>query len=316
MGSDQGKEMGLQRGSDIWRGAPEMFTVLGADISAADLKKKFASSPWARAVIDAIACVRGERSRDVPESFWRRLRCGVNTPVHFVFFKSDDNGEPWRVIIAGQHRTMGLRKMNAELVAGGGIALDLQGKAERLPRDKTGIEAAIRALNIRTFENVRVAMRPSDRAEVALAQSNAGASPADIAACIEIRTDIEDPKIWMKEVEAFIALAECEPEVQEAVNEGRLPVKRAITLVTKKPDEQRAAVAPKDRKPREQRRTLPGDFAKVWAEKLPEKYDIACAALRFMAGDLRALDEYPSLRTAAEEAGFDPETGRVKRAEK
>jgi hypothetical protein len=41
--------------------------------------------------------------------------------------------------------------------------------------------------------------------------------------------------------------------------------------------------------------------------------DVAVAALRFMGGDLTALDDYPTLKLAAEKAGLDFETGRVKR---
>jgi hypothetical protein len=49
---------------------------------------------------------------------------------------------------------------------------------------------------------------------------------------------------------------------------------------------------------------------------LPETFNVAVAALKFMGGDLKALDEYPTLKSAAEKAGLDFETGRVKRAEK
>lgn len=317
MGSDQGKEMGLKRGSDIWKESPDLFTVLGADIPAAELKKKFSKNEWARNVIDAIACARGQKAADVPESFWRRLAGGVIVPVQFVFLKEDDNGHPWRVIIAGQHRTIGLRKMNAELVKAGSAPLELPGNAARLPRDKTGIEAAVRALAIRTNENIRVPLRPSDRADLALKHSEAGMAIVDIAACVEVLTAGVDEKVYTKDVQALIALAECEPEVREAVDAGRLPIARCLGLATKSAEKQRAAVAPKEKgAPREQRRTLPGEFAKTWAEKLPTKYDAASAVLRFMSGDLTALDGYPSLKAAAEEAGLDFETGRVKRAEK
>jgi hypothetical protein len=104
--------------------------------------------------------------------------------------------------------------------------------------------------------------------------------------------------------------------VRAAVDAGTLPLAKCVRLAKKTEDQQRAAVAPKERKPREQRRTLPGEFAKAWAEKLPDTFDVACAALLFMAGDLTALDDYPTLKSAAEKAGLDFETGRVKRAEK
>jgi len=317
MGSDQGKEMGLKRGSDIWKESPDLFTVLGADISAADLKKKFSKNEWARNVIDAIACARGQKAADVPESFWRRLAGGVIVPVQFVFLKEDGEGKPWRVIIAGQHRTIGLRKMNAELVKAGSAPLELQGNAARLPRDKTGIEAAVRALAIRTNENIRVPLRPSDRADLALKHSEAGMAIVDIAACVEVLTAGVEEKVYTKEVQALIALAECEPEVRDAVDAGRLPVARCLGLVTKSAEKQLAAVAPKEKSaPRVQRRTLPGEFAINLAAKLPPKYEAVGAMLKFFGGDMTALDDHPTLRELAEDTGIDLKTGRVtKKAE-
>lgn len=310
MSSSQGTEMGLKRGSDLWKESPDKFTVLGADISADDLKKRFTNNEWARNVIDAIACERGKRAKDVDESFWKLLRGGVTTPINFVFFKEDDFGEAWLVVIAGQHRVVGLRKMNSVLLEEGAAPLEIQGKAERLPRDKAGVEAAIRALAIRTNENQRVPLRPSDQADLALKHSNNGMSIADIAASICVRAEMAE-----KDVPAYLALSECEPEVRQAVDDGLLPIARCVRLVKKTAAQQREAVAPKESKPREKRRTLPGEFATAFAAALPAKYDAAQAALLFMAGDLKALDGYPSLKDAASKAGIDFETGRVRRAE-
>jgi hypothetical protein len=142
-------------------------------------------------------------------------------------------------------------------------------------------------------------------------------SIVDIAACVEVLTAGVDEKVYTKEVQALIALAECEPEVRDAVDAGRIPIARCLGLVTKSAEKQRAAVAPKEKgAARVQRRTLPGDFMTSWAAALPTKYDAAIAALKFAAGDLTALEGYPSLKSAAEKAGLDFETGRVKRAEK
>jgi hypothetical protein len=154
-------------------------------------------------------------------------------------------------------------------------------------------------------------MRPSDNADRALDFERMGMSHLDIARKIGIRDEVA-----ADEVPALIALSQCIDEVREAVDAGTLPLARCIRLAKKSEDQQRAAVAPKERKPREQRRTLPGEFAKAWAEKLPETFNVAVAALKFMGGDLKALDEYPTLKSAAEKAGLDFETGRVKRAEK
>ena len=147
-------------------------------------------------------------------------------------------------------------------------------------------------------------------AELALQYHRLGRSAVDIASAIGLLEERAE-----KEVPEYVALAQCVDEVRDAVDAGTLPVARCIRLAKQSEEKQRAAVAPKAKgAPREQRRTLPGDFAKTWAEKLPTKYDAASAVLKFMAGDLTALDGYPSLKAAAEEAGIDFETGRVKRA--
>jgi hypothetical protein len=206
---------------------------------------------------------------------------------------------------------LGLRKVNIERQALGQEAFLLKVEILNLPRGKDGIRAHLAALETKTVANISVAMRPSDNADRALDFERMGMSHLDIARKIGIRDEVA-----ADEVPALIALSQCVDEVRDAVDAGTLPLAKCIRLAKKTEDQQRAAVAPKERKPREQRRTLPGEFAKAWAEKLPETFDVAVAALKFMGGDLTALDEYPTLKSAAEKAGLDFETGRVKRAEK
>lgn len=309
MSSQSISEMGLRRGGDSLVGKPDQFMVIGADITAAELIERFAGNTWAIEVIRALKDRRAERG-DPPDYFWMSLRSqGVLVPIRFVNLKTDSRGVPWLVVVAGRNRVLGLRKVNRERLALGQEAFDIKAEILNLPRDKEGIKAAFAALDVKTAENISVAMRPSDNADRALEWHNKGMTDRDIAVKLGVREEVAE-----KEIPALIALSQCIDEVREAVDAGTLPLARCIRLAKKSEDQQRAAVAPKERKPREQRRTLPGEFAKAWAERLPETFDVAVAALKFMGGDLTALDDYPTLKSAAEKAGLDFETGRVKRA--
>jgi hypothetical protein len=308
MSSEHIKQMGLIRAGDATKGRPDQFTVIGADISAAELIERFDGNPWAQEVIKALKDRRAERG-DPPAFFWMSLRDqGAHTAIRFVNLGNDAKGVPWLVVVDGRNRVLGLRKVNIERQALGQEAFLLKVEILNLPRGKDGIRAHLAALETKTVANISVAMRPSDNADRALDFERMGMSHLDIARKIGIRDEVA-----ADEVPALIALAQCVDEVRAAVDAGTLPLAKCIRLAKRTEDQQRAAVAPKERKPREQRRTLPGEFAKAWAEKLPETFDVAVAALRFMGGDLTALDEYPTLKSAAEKAGLDFETGRVKR---
>jgi hypothetical protein len=304
------KRLGFRRGGDRQFAAPEGLTVIGADITAADLKKHYAGNVWSCKVIQALVDRRAEKGPP-PAFFWKALRGGVNHAIHVVSLGIDTNGKEWIVVAEGRNRTLGLREVNIEREKESEEPLEIEVQLVTLPRAADGIAAALKALDLKITSNVHVPMAPSDTADRVMELSDQGLPPASIAHKLGLREEVADV-----EIPQYLALAKCVDEVRTAVDTGTLALAKCIRLAKKSEDQQRAAVAPKERKPREQRRTLPGEFAKAWAEKLPETFDVAVAALKFMGGDLTALDEYPTLKSAAEKAGLDFETGRVKRAEK
>lgn len=303
------KRLGFRRGGDRQFAAPEGLTVIGADIKADELKAHYAGNAWSCKVIQALVDRRAEKGPP-PAYFWKALRGGVNHAIHVVSLGIDANGKEWIVVAEGRNRTLGLREVNIEREQAADEPLEIEVQLVTLPRAADGIAAALRALDLKITSNVHVPMAPSDTADRVMELSDQGLPPASIAHKLGLREEVAEV-----EIPQYIALAQCVDEVREAVDAGALPIAKCIRLAKKSEEAQRAAVAPKEKgAPREQRRTLPGDFAKTWAEKLPTKYDAASAVLKFMAGDLTALDGYPSLKQAAEEAGIDFETGRVKRA--
>lgn len=308
MSKKQVDELGLERGGDSMRGTPDKFTVIGADISADELIARFKGNSWAIEVIKVLRDRRGERG-DPPAFFWKSLRDGVLQAIRFINLGVDTRGVRWLVVADGRNRVLGLRLVNSERADRGEGPMVLKADILALPRDGEGIRASLAALECKTTANLHVAMRPSDLADRALDWHGRGISLMDIARKLGIRDEVAE-----QEIPALLALSQCVAEVRDAVDAGALPLARCIRLAKKSEDAQRAAVAPKESKPREQRRTLPGEFAKAWSEKLPPKYDVVCAALMFMSGDLKALDDYPTIKQAAADAGLDFETGRVKRA--
>lgn len=305
------KRLGFRRGGDRQFAAPEGLTVIGADIKAHELKALYAGNEWSCKVIQALVDRRAEKGPP-PAYFWKALRGGVTHAIHVVSLGIDTNGKEWIVVAEGRNRTLGLREVNIEREQAADEPLEIEVQLVTLPRASDGIAAALRALDLKITSNVHVPMAPSDTADRVMELSDQGLPPASIAHKLGLREEVADV-----EVPQYLALAQCVDEVRNAVDAGTLALAKCIRLAKKSEDAQRAAVAPKEKSAaREQRRTLPGDFMTSWAAALPSKYDAAIAALKFAAGDLRAIDGYPSLKEAAEKAGIDFETGRVKRAEK
>lgn len=307
MSSESVKRLGFRRGGDRTFADPTKLTVIGADATAVTLKKAYAGNAWACKVIQALVDRRAEKGCP-PAYFWKALRGGVNHAIHVVSLGLDANKHEWIVVAEGRNRTLGLRQVNAEREEKGEDALEIEVQLVTLPRGADGIAAALRALDLKITSNVHVPMAPSDTADRVAELDAQNLPPVGIAHKLGLREEVAEI-----EIPQYLALAKCTDEVRAAVDSGALPLAKCIRLAKKNEDAQRAAVAPKENKPREKRRTLPGEFAKAWSEKLPPKYDAACAVLMFMSGDLKALDEYPTIKKAAEDAGLDFETGRVKR---
>jgi hypothetical protein len=204
MSSEHIKQMGLIRAGDATKGRPDQFTVIGADISAAELIKRFDGNPWAQEVIKALKDRRAERG-DPPAFFWMSLRDqGAHTAIRFVNLGNDAKGVPWLVVVDGRNRVLGLRKVNIERQALGQEAFLLKVEILNLPRGKDGIRAHLAALETKTVANISVAMRPSDNADRALDFERMGMSHLDIARKIGIRDEVaadEVPALGAQRVE-------------------------------------------------------------------------------------------------------------------
>lgn len=304
------KKLGFRRGGDKMFANASQLTVIGADITVAALKKKYAGKAWACNVIQALADRRAENGPP-PAYFWKSLRVGVKHPVHVVDLGPDNDGTTWTGVADGRNRTMGIRLVNQEREIGGEDELELEIILVTLPKALDGIAAALRALDVKIASNVHVPMAPSHYADRVVELEDQKLPPVGIAHKLGLREETAEI-----DIPQYSALAKCIREVQDAVDAGAIPLARCLRLAKQSEEKQLAAVAPKaPAAPREKRRTLPGEFAAALAAKLPPKYEAAAALLYFFSGDLKALDGHPTLRDLAEDTGIDLTTGRVKRAE-
>lgn len=207
MSSDTLKKLGAVGRVDAPQMRPGDLTVIGHDISAADLKLRFGENKIAHDMIDALIDKRAERP--VPPEFVKTLVGGVIEPVVIVNIGTDLDGKAWICLNNGRQRTMGLRTVNAERVKAGLPEYTLTAVVRKFAPNATG---AMMARQIKALANCRVQSTPMERAWLAQEFLDAGVPMAEIPMYVDVTTE--------QAVRNLLALLSCSPAVQAAVDLG------------------------------------------------------------------------------------------------
>lgn len=230
MGSEEIKEMGLQRAGDRIEGSPWQFTILDVDIPRNDLLALYDGKPAEQDIIRSVKQTRRAATLAPPE-FVDICRIGITEPVQFYRLKEDCNGKRWLLIGRGANRCAALRIVNAERTDRGLALYDLPGiQAKRLDvsqkRPESAGEAALFALEMNAASNVRAAMLPSHKAETAAAFKARGIGVAGIVRYIDGARTVED--IW-----TLLALDLLCDSVKDAVDAGKVTAEKAAGTLVK-----------------------------------------------------------------------------------
>ncbi len=207
MSSDTLKKLGAVGRVDAPQMRPTDLTVIGHDISAAELKLRFGDNQVAHDMIDALIDKRAERP--VPPEFVKTLVGGVIEPVVIVNIGNDIDGKVWVCLNNGRQRTMGIRIVNQERVAKGLPEYMLTAVVRKFAPNATG---AMMARQIKALANCRVQSTPMERAWLAQEFLDAGVPLSEIPMYVEVTTE--------QAVRNLLALLSCSPRVQAAVDLG------------------------------------------------------------------------------------------------
>jgi hypothetical protein len=233
---DQKRKIG-RGGAETLVGPPEEFIVIGVDVDADALCKKYPNPDTSKAHARAQAIIRGvvDRTRTKgppPDWFVQSLAGGVRQFPTVANLGPDSKGRIWIVHVVGRQRNTGLRIWNKKHPDD---THDLTCVLAPLKHnDKAGIDAELDALEANAESNVFVAMAPSSLGDHAARLKAKGKSDAYIAGRIGAR-DAEH-------VRQLVALSECCEAVQQEVDAGRVALAACVALSKLAPEEQERRV--------------------------------------------------------------------------
>jgi hypothetical protein len=230
MGSEAFDRLGIGRSKEGALDYPDKFTVIGVDIEADTLIKRYKGTRGERYAADVIRAVvqKYRTAGDPPDYFVRTLTGGVNEPILICDLGADVKGKSWAVVIDGRQRCMGLRIVNDRNKAAAPPlpALKVAACFRAFKHDGAGLAAAL----VKVTSNVRVARTFSQRADDALDLDGRGVGHEDIGPLVEAKDAAE--------VALLLALASCVDEVKAEVDAGRIPLAQCASLSKCKPEEQ------------------------------------------------------------------------------
>jgi hypothetical protein len=310
----------------LWEGWPETdYTVVDAtpDESAERLREMHAGDEIACALINAAVQLRrnsGSKDPKAWEAFVRRLAGGVKDPVLYVTLVGVDGVER-NLVLSGNMRVLGSREINATNAAKGEARLKVRGIPQKF--SGTAEEVYRRALNLKSYGNVRWCMSETAKAELACQLNESGKGTEDIAVECEVPEGRVKDLIAIGELMADRKLSE---KALAAIDEGRFGVQVARNMSRMTHAEQDAKLTKtssggggsgEDSK----RPKAPPALFIIDSHKAAKRCgvgDEAVACLEFMRADspekrIAIAKKWPSLGKAFADGGFDIGTGRIKK---
>jgi hypothetical protein len=237
MGSEAFTRLGLGRSKEGALDYPDKYTVIGVDIDAAALIKRYVGTKGAQYAADVIGAVvqKHRTAGPPPPRFVRSLIGGVNEPVILCDLGADAKGKSWAVVVDGRQRVLGLRLVNESNDAAKPKLprLKLAGVFRAFAHSGAGLAASL----VKCVSNVHVSRTHSQRADDAVDLDGRGVGYDDIATAVDARD--------VAEVAILLSLAGCAPEVQAAVDAGQVALADVAELAKHDHAEQARRVARK-----------------------------------------------------------------------
>jgi hypothetical protein len=313
----------------LWEGWPETdYTVVDAtpDESSERLRELHAGDDIACALIDAAVQLRrnsGHKDPKAWEAFVRRLAGGVKDPVLYVTLVGVDGVER-NLVLSGNMRVLGSREINITNATKGEARLKVRGIPQKF--SGTAEEVYRKALNLKSYGNVRWCMSETAKAELACQLNESGKGTEDIAVECEVPEGRVKDLVVIGELMADRKLSE---KALAAIDEGRFGVQVARNMARMSHAEQDAKLtkgagggngaggAGEDAK----RPKAPPALFIIDAHKAAKRCgvgDEAIACLEFLRADtpekrIAIVKKWPALGKAFADGGFDIGTGRIKK---
>lgn len=251
MGSSQNDRNGLSRSGDGAKGYPEQFIIIDLDVSATDLKARYAGTKRHAYVCEIIdGAVQRQRTKQPPSAaFTRGLRRAKQIPALSVCDLGRDGTKDGEEIVDGQKRKAGLNHVividgrQRDMATRENNRFDDQ-ESGKPPRQlecayvtfpSTGTRDAV--VLFKVGSNVREVRTFSSRAEDAADMSRGGYSLDDIAPYVEAT--------GAGEVALLLSLDGCCDEVKAAVDAGHIGLAAVTDLAKHSHEEQARRVARK-----------------------------------------------------------------------
>lgn len=249
MGSEQRTRNGLSGAADGAKGYPEQFTIIDLDVSAVDLKARYAGTKRHAYICEIIdGAVQRQRTKRPPSlAFIRGLRRAKQIPSLSVCDLGRDGTKDGWETIDGKKRKAGV---NHVIIIDGRQRGMATRENNRLDADEHGKPPRMLECNYVTFPaagtrdavvlfkvgaNVREHRTFSSRAEDAADMRRGGYSDEDIAPYVEARDAAE--------VALLCDLDGCVDAVKDAVDDGSVALAAVKTIATLNHAEQARRVA-------------------------------------------------------------------------